>query len=41
MNKKLHYLHSPIDFFPENLGTVNEGQGERFHQDNMVMESRY
>ena len=41
MSIKLHYLHSNIDFFPENLSALSEEQGERFHQDIMVMESRY
>lgn len=41
MSIKLHFLHSHIDFFPENLGAVSEEQGERFHQDIKVMESRY
>ncbi|KAJ4438245.1 hypothetical protein ANN_14184 [Periplaneta americana] len=29
------------DFFPENLGTVSDEQGERFHQDIAKMEQRY
>jgi hypothetical protein len=33
MNVKLHYLHSHLDHFPENLGDLSEEQGERFHQD--------
>ena len=28
-------------FFQENLGEVSDEHGERFHQDNMVMEKRY
>jgi len=38
---KLHYFHSHIDFFPENLGDVSEEQGERFHQDIQEIERRY
>ena len=37
----LHYLHSHIDFFPENPRAISEEQSEHFHQDLMVMESRY
>ncbi|CAJ0962494.1 unnamed protein product [Ranitomeya imitator] len=33
MSIKIHYLHSHLDFFPENLGDVSEKQGEHFHQD--------
>ena len=33
MSIKLHYLHSHLDKFPDNLGDVSEEQGERFHQD--------
>ncbi|KRZ79249.1 hypothetical protein T10_10457, partial [Trichinella papuae] len=41
MNLKLHFLHSHLDFFPQNLGDVSEEQGERFHQDIKQMEQRY
>jgi hypothetical protein len=41
MNLKLHFLHSHIDYFPENLGDFSEEQGERFHQDISEMEKRY
>ena len=37
----MHYLFSHIDWFPENLGSVSDGQGERLHQDMKVMETRY
>ena len=33
MSIKMHYLHSHLDFFKENLGDVSEEHGERFHQD--------
>ena len=41
MSVKVHFLHSHLDFFPENLGCVSEEQGERFHQDIKEMERRY
>lgn len=41
MSIKVHFLHSHLDFFPENLGAVSEEQGERFHQDIKEMERRY
>lgn len=31
MSVKIHFLHSHVDFFLENLGSVSEEQGERFH----------
>ena len=33
MSRKLHYLHSHLDFFRPNLVDVSEEYGERFHQD--------
>ena len=41
MSIKLHYLHSHLDLFPDNLRDVSEKQGERFHQDIKFMEDRY
>lgn len=41
MSIKVHFLHSHLDKFPENLGAVSDEQGERFHQDLMIMEERY
>ncbi|KAL4125789.1 hypothetical protein QTP88_010029 [Uroleucon formosanum] len=41
MSLKIHFLHSHLDFFPENLGVVSDEQGERFHQDIQLMETRY
>ena len=38
---KLHYLHSHLDKFPDNLEVVSEERGEKFHQDINVMEDRY
>ena len=33
MSLKVHFLHSHLDFFPENCGAVSDKYGERFHQD--------
>lgn len=41
MSIKVHFLHSHLDEFPENLGAVSDEQGERFHQDLKIMETRY
>ena len=41
MSIKLHYLYSHIDKFPENLGSMSDEQGERFHQDIKEIEIRY
>ncbi|GFX95346.1 uncharacterized protein TNCV_849361 [Trichonephila clavipes] len=41
MSVQVHFLHSHLDYFPENLGAVSEEQGERFHQDIKEMERRY
>ena len=41
MSFKLHFLHSHLDFFRDNLGNVSKEHGERFHQDIQVMEKRY
>nr|CAH7720188.1 unnamed protein product [Callosobruchus chinensis]CAH7723644.1 unnamed protein product [Callosobruchus chinensis]CAH7723806.1 unnamed protein product [Callosobruchus chinensis]CAH7724224.1 unnamed protein product [Callosobruchus chinensis]CAH7724230.1 unnamed protein product [Callosobruchus chinensis] len=38
---KVHFLHSHLDFFPENLGAVYDEHGERFHQDIAKMEKRF
>lgn len=38
---KVHFLHSHLDWFPENLGDMSEEQGERSHQDMRTMEERY
>lgn len=31
MSIKLHFLHSHLERFPENLGDLSDEQGERFH----------
>ena len=41
MSIKLHFLHSHLDRFPENLGDVSDEQGERFHQDIKTIEKWY
>ena len=41
MSLKLHFLHSHLDFFWDNLGNVSEEHSERFHQDTQVMEKRH
>lgn len=41
MSLKIHFLHSHIDFFPDNCGSVSDEHGERFHQDISGMEGRY
>ena len=38
---KIHYLFSYMDWFPENLGSISDEQGKRFHQDLKEMETRY
>jgi ribosomal protein S18 acetylase RimI-like enzyme len=38
---KIHFLHSHLDFFPDNLGHVSDEHSERFHQDIATMEKRY
>ena len=41
MNRKLHFLHSHLDYLPQNVGDYSEEEGERFYQDISEMESRY
>lgn len=41
MSIKMHYLFSHMDRFPDNLGSMSDKQGERFHQDIKEMETRY
>ncbi|UYV65314.1 hypothetical protein LAZ67_3003924 [Cordylochernes scorpioides] len=41
MSLKIHFLHSQLDFFPDNLGAVSDEHVERFHQDISSMEKRY
>ena len=41
MSLKIHFLHSHLDFFPENCGAVSDEHGECFQQDISSMEKRY
>ena len=41
MSIKLHFVHSNLSRFPENLDDVSNEQGERFHQDISGMKVRY
>ena len=41
MSLKIHFLHTHLDFFPENLGAVSDEQGQLFHQDITTMEQQY
>jgi hypothetical protein len=41
MPLKVHFLDFHVDFFPENLRTVSDVHGERFHQDISTMEKWY
>ena len=41
MSFKLHFLHSHLDFFRDNLGNESEEHGEKFYLDIQVMEKRY
>ncbi|GBM32560.1 hypothetical protein AVEN_187113-1 [Araneus ventricosus] len=41
MSLKIHFLYSDLEFFPENLGSVSDEHGERFHQDISNIGARY
>jgi hypothetical protein len=41
MSLKIHFLHSHMDFFPENCGALSDEHGERFYRDITAMEKRY
>ena len=41
MSVKMRYLFSHMDRFPENLGSMSDEQGKRFHQDLKEMKTRY
>jgi len=41
MSLKIHFLHSHLDFFPEDCGAVSDEHGERFDKDISLMEKRY
>ena len=37
---KIHFLHSHLDLFSDNLGDVNDEHGEKFHHDISDLETR-
>jgi hypothetical protein len=41
MSEKIHFLHSHLDFFPENCGAVSGENAQRFDQHISSMEKRY
>ncbi|KAL4702209.1 hypothetical protein ACJJTC_012341 [Scirpophaga incertulas] len=41
MSLKIHFLHSHLSFFPDNMGSVSDEHGERFHQEIAEYEKRY
>ena len=41
MSVKIHFLHSHLNYFPENCGDYSEEKAKRFHQDISFMEERY
>lgn len=41
MSLKIHFMRSHLDYFARQLATESDEQGERFHQDILVMEKRY
>lgn len=41
MSIKVHFLHSHLNAFPENLGKLSDEHGERFHQEISQIESRF
>lgn len=40
MSLKIHFLDFHIDFFPENVGAVNDEHRERFYHKIMAMEKK-
>lgn len=38
---QLHFLHSPLDYFPKNLDSISEKQDERYHRNIKEIEQRY
>jgi hypothetical protein len=36
-----HFLDCHLDFFPANIGAMNDEHGERLHQDISTMEKQY
>lgn len=38
---KINFIHSHLDFFPDNLGQLSDEQGERFHREIAACEERF
>ena len=41
MSLKVRFIHTHLDYFPQNLDDMSEEHGERFHLDIKSMEIRY
>jgi len=41
MTVKVHFLHSHVNYFPENLEAIIEEQGESCHHDIKTIEKRH
>ena len=41
MSLKMHFLHSHLDFFLDNLGDVSDEHGEKLYLDVSDIETRY
>ncbi|KDR08284.1 hypothetical protein L798_01972, partial [Zootermopsis nevadensis] len=41
MSLKMHFLHSNLNDFPDNLGSVSDERSERFHEDISTLERSY
>lgn len=41
MSLKVHFMHSHLDYFPDDCSKVSDEHGERFHQEIAAMENRY
>ena len=41
MSVKMHFLHSHLDYFPDNCSDYSEEHEERFHKDVYIIENRY
>jgi hypothetical protein len=41
MSLKIHFLHSYLNFFPQNVGAISDEQEKSFHQDILTMKKPY
>ena len=41
MSIKIHFLHSHLEFSPNNLGQLRDERGELFHQEISTIEKRF